>query len=337
MPQSNPMKALYNRLSEVGLSRRFVRETALPSWWEDEIAANAAGYAQGLLLLSRHLGLELSTLQEESLPLKLRDFGVCKYKKRDDVSEDELALARVMATRAAQLAAEATSEAPSPACTDAAEVRQQILDAEAPWVGLAQLIDYCWSVGIPVLHLDHFPKNARRPDGFAARVHGRAVIVLCRREKRTAWLLFILAHELGHISLGHIPEDGVLLDDHVEASSRDAEEQEANVFAISLLTGRVDKRYVAADRWPNANELASAARKIGQQQMVDPGHVALNYAHSMGGGFFPVGRAALNLLEPNANAIAIVREKMAERLDWSKLPEDSSEFLSRVTQHFSAS
>ena len=43
------MITLYQRLSAVGLTRRFVRETALPSWWEDEIAANAAGYAQGLL------------------------------------------------------------------------------------------------------------------------------------------------------------------------------------------------------------------------------------------------------------------------------------------------
>jgi hypothetical protein len=61
VPQPNPMKTLYQRLAAVGLTRRFVRETALPSWWEDEIAANAAGYAQGLLLISRHLGLELAS------------------------------------------------------------------------------------------------------------------------------------------------------------------------------------------------------------------------------------------------------------------------------------
>jgi hypothetical protein len=158
-----------------------------------------------------------------------------------------------------------------------------------------------------------------------------------RREKHAAWLLFILAHELGHIALGHIPENGVLLDDRVEESSRDSEERDANAFAITLLTGRPDKKYVASDRWLNAHELAEASKKTGRQQMVDPGHVALNYAHSMGKEFFPVGRAALNLLEPNANAIAVVRERMAECMDWSRLPEDSSEFLSRVTQHSSAS
>jgi len=111
--QANPMSSLYRRLSEVRLTRAYVRKTALPSWWDDEIAVNPTGYAQGLLLLSRHLGLELRSLQNEAVPVRLRDFGVCKYKKRTEVTEDELALARVMATRAAQLAAEAM---PTPAC-----------------------------------------------------------------------------------------------------------------------------------------------------------------------------------------------------------------------------
>lgn len=55
-----------------------------------------------------------------------------------------------------------------------------------------------------------------------------------------------------------------------------------------------------------------------------------------GADFYPVGVAALKVLEPEADAIGLVREKMAERLDWSRLPEDSSEFLLRVTQQGSA-
>lgn len=333
MPQANPMKNLYRRLSEVGLTRAFVRKTALPSWWDDEVAANPAGYAQGLLLLSRHLGLDLRSLQDEAVPVRLRDFGVCKYKKRAEVTEDELALARVMATRAAQLAAEAMPEPPASFPTSAGEFRQQILDRGASWVGLRELLDYCWSAGIPVLHLDHFPTNARRPDGFAARVHGRPVIVLCLKKKHMAWQLFILAHELGHIALGHITDDGALLDDRVDEASQDAEEKEANAFALELLTGRPDRQFVAGGRWPNAHELADCARQLGRQKMVDPGHIVLNYAHSMGNSFFAVGNAALNLLEPQADAVGEVRSKMAECLDWSRLPEDSSEFLMRVTRH----
>ena len=43
MPAINPMKKLYKRLSQVGLTRTFVRATALPSWWEDELALTPAG------------------------------------------------------------------------------------------------------------------------------------------------------------------------------------------------------------------------------------------------------------------------------------------------------
>lgn len=317
----------------MGLSRVFVKTTALPSWWDDEIAVNPSGYAQGLLLLSRHLGLDLASLQSESEPVRLREFGTCKFKKRSDVSEDDLALARVLATRAAQLAAAAVAVPPVAIPTNAGEIRHQILGDDAPWVGLGELLHFCWSIGLPVLHLDHFPRNAKRPDGFAARVNGRPVIVLCRHAKFSAWLLFILAHELGHLALGHVPEEGTLIDQGLDESSMDAEEQQANAFAIELLTGSSKQNFVASGRWPNAAGLAKAAREIGRKSMIDPGHIVLNYAHSMGKSFYPVALAALKVLDPHDDAVTKVRTKMAGNLDWSLLPEDSSEFLMKVTQH----
>ncbi len=331
MVKANPMLALYARLSRAGLTRNYVRGTALPGWWDDEVASTPAGYAQGLLLLARHLGLDIRSLQNDSSPIRLREFGLCKYKKREGVGEDELAMCRMMATRAGQLAAEAMSAPFEGIPASASEIRQTILDTGACWVGLPELLDYCWSVGIPVLHLDHFPKNARRPDGFVARVGGRPVVVLCIRKKQPAWLLFILAHELGHAALGHLTEDGSILDDRIDKESGDAEEMEANAFAIELLTGSPTYRLRAADRWPNAQGLAEEAKRIGRLEMIDPGHVVLNYAHSMGNGFFAVANAALTRLDPEANAIAFIRGVMADRLDWSNLPEDSSEFLMRVT------
>ena len=59
---------------------------------------------------------------------------------------------------------------------------------------------------------------------------------------------------------------------------------------------------------------------------------SISNKNGIGKSFFPVGNAALNLLEPNTDAVAKVRARMAENLDWSRLPEDSSEFLIRVTQ-----
>ncbi len=327
------MAALYRRLSRVGLTRQFVRSTALPGWWDDEIADSPSGYAEGLLLLSRHLGLELATLQDESASLALRHFGPCKFKRTTNVTDDELALARAMATRAAQLAGAAMTKAMKtlPAC--AAEVRQQILDRGKPWVSLDALVDYCWSVGVPVLHLSRFPPKIKKMHGLAAKVNGRPVIVLSRNQKHTAWLLFILAHELGHIVKGHISDNGVLLDERVEEDNDlDAEEAEANAFAIELLTGKPRCRFQAVGRWPSAEELAQDARSIGGQNRIDPGHIVLNYGHAMGKDFFAVANAALNLLEPKADAVGLICSYMAARLDWSNLPEDSCEFLMRITR-----
>jgi hypothetical protein len=327
------MVGLYKRLSRIGLTRTYVKNTVLPGWWDDELASNPAGYAQGLLLLSRHLGLDLASLQEDGVPVRLREFGPCKYKKREEVNKDELALCRMMATRAAQLAATAMEHLPKPVPSSAAEIRQTILDSGAPWVGLSQLLEYCWSVGIPVLHLDHFPNNARRPDGFAARVNGRPVIVLCLRKKQEAWQLFILAHEMGHIARGHIADEGTIIDDQVDKESPDSEEQEANAFAIELLTGSPTIRFRAEGRWPNAQELAERVEQLGRQLMIDPGHAVLNYAHSMGQDFYAVANAALARLDPHSDAIRTIREVLANRLDWSRLPEDSSEFLMRISWH----
>jgi hypothetical protein len=328
---ANPIKSVYKRLRDVGLTKHYVTKVALPSWWDDSLAENPAGYAQALMIPSRHLGLDLKTLQQPDSPLRLRDFGVCKYKKRKGTEDAELLLSRVIATRAAQLAGAALEKDYVPAPSSAGDIRQTILD-RAPWVGLEELLDYCWSIGIPVLHVNYFPRGAKRPDGFALRLHGRPVIVLCRNEKQPSWLLFILAHELGHVACGHVPEDGALLDERPQENEPDDEERQANQFGVELLTGKATTGIRAYDRWPNMRELAELATRYGQRNGIDPGHVVLNYAHTMGNGFFPVARGALGRLYPNVDAMEMVRNRLAANLDWERLPEDSSDFLMRIAR-----
>jgi len=329
--KTNPMAALYRRLREVGLTRPYIRKLILPEWWDDQTAENPAAMAEGLIFLSRHLGLDLATLRNPGVPLAFRGFGSCKFKKSKDATEDQLSLARAMATRAAQFANVATSEPFQPPPASAAQVRREILGQGAPWIGLEGLVDYCWSLGIPVIHLSSLPR-AKRPDGLAARVNGRPVIVLCKQTVYSAWMLFILAHELGHIALGHIEDDGVLIDEDMDHNEQDAEESAANAFAVELLTGDAAGCFRTSGNWPNAQQLATIAREVGRRMRVAPGHIVLNYAHSMGSGFWPVAHAALAILEPKKDALKMLRQKMAAHLDWSSLPEDSSEFLMRISQ-----
>jgi hypothetical protein len=328
---TNPMADLYRRLGAVGLTKPMVHRYILPDWWNDQVAKNPAGYAEGISFISRHLGLDLASLRDSGRLITYRESGICKFKKSKNATEDQLQMARSLATRVAHLVNAATPESCAPLPASATQMRQEILGQGHPWVSLRNLVDYCWSLGVPVVHLTSFLKS-KRPDGLAVRVRGRPIVVLCKKVRATAWLLFILAHELGHIALGHIPEDGALVDENVNTNEPDTEEDEANSFAIELLTGTKDCSFHSASRWPNAQRLAKRALEIGRELKIDPGHVVLNYAHTMGGEFFPVANAALSLLEPKKEALGIVRQKLAEHLDWSSLPEDSSEFLMRVTQ-----
>jgi hypothetical protein len=143
--------------------------------------------------------------------------------------------------------------------------------------------------------------------------------------------LFILAHEIGHIIRGHINSDGVLIDEHVDRSSTDAEEKAANAFALELLTGNPQSQVFAVGP-VSARALAKAAYQAGVYEQIDPGHLVLNYAYQMGSDCFAVANVALKLLEPHADAVGLVQSRMLTYLDKTRLSEDTYEFILRATQ-----
>ncbi len=304
---------------------------ALPTWWDDSLWNDPPSRAEGYIHLSRHLGIDIATLQNPSVALRLKDFGVCKYKKQAGTTDEELLLSRVIATRAAQLAVSAM-RLPHESVPPAAELRASILEQFSS-VGFSELLDYCWASGIPVLHVNNFPSDAKKkPMGFTLRANGRPAIVLCVEKSQPAWHLFILAHELGHLHHGHVPINGCLLDETIRKNESDAEEIQADRYAIELLTGKSTTCITADSRWPNANTLAEQAKDFGRRNHVDPGHAVLNCAHTIGGNFWGIANAALKILDPQADAISSINQRLAENLNWERLPEDSSEFLMRITR-----
>jgi len=52
----------------------------------------------------------------------------------------------------------------------------------------------------------------------------------------------------------------------------------------------------------------------------------------MGNDFFAAANAALKLLEPQADAVGLVRSRMHTHLDKTMLSEDTYEFILRATQ-----
>lgn len=324
------MQELYGRLRSRGYPRKFIQSHVLPSWWDDEAAASSAGLLEATFALSRNLGLDPASLRTPGQPISLLETLPRRLKKAADTDEHDVELTVNFAIQVARLVS-ATARAKLPTPATARDIRDAILGSGAPWIGLEELLEYCWTQSIPVVHLGVFPPNSCKVDGLAAKVPDGSAIVLCRNDKSKTIQLFILAHELGHIMCGHLGAGGAIIDGDVQNETRDDEENQADAFAVELLTGEKKFITVAAGRWPKADHLAAWAQQTGTSRHIYPGLLAANYGHSMPGNFWGVARAAQNKLESGVDARDVIRSKMNAGMDWEALPEDTAEFLARVT------
>src|SRR2546425_12976250 len=93
---NNPMQTVYDRLHQAGIGRSYVRKVVLPDWWDDEVALTKIGFLQGLGIIARHLGLELTPLHKKGrVEFQLRTGG--HFKKATGVSGIDLVLAQRIA------------------------------------------------------------------------------------------------------------------------------------------------------------------------------------------------------------------------------------------------
>ena len=324
----NKMKPVLDRLAEAGFRQSFVRRVVLPEWWDDEIALDEAGFQQGLGIIARHLGLELNPLFKGHV--EFRRLGSVHFKKSADVSDAELSVAQSVATQALWLTCSQTRKPFQRISESAAAIRHEIIGQGADAVNLENLLDYCWRNGVVVLHLSHFPSGARKMDGLVTIHEGRPGIVLCQNRQSPAWMVFHLAHELGHIARGHLKDRSVLVDQTVNPQSKDREEVEANRFAVELLTGDPNMQF-KAPYFMKAEQLADAAKSVGRRVRVDAGVVALNYAWHSERKVFALANAALKKIEGARSAVEIVRKGMVAGLNWDEIPEANREYLRKVT------
>ncbi|MFY9343327.1 MAG: ImmA/IrrE family metallo-endopeptidase [Planctomycetota bacterium] len=326
------MQGLYDKLRAIGLSTPYVRKRLLPDWWDDAAATSPAGFTEAVWILARHLGVDAIQLRDHATPVRLLANDRVHFKLRGETEPASVSLARSLAEQVARFVLLGAPPRGKDAPRDPLAIRARILETGAPWVGFAHLLDFCWGAGIPVAHIAELPASTKKMDGMAVSIAGRPAIVLTSRRRHASWQLFLLAHELGHVCCGHLDDGGTFVDVDVDEDSEDPREREANAFALALITGDAKTRVVPKARWPKADALAEAAQQLGRQRAVDPGHIVLNYAHSMAtGSFWGVANAALKLIRADGDPAAMIRERMAATLDWSNLPTEAAEFVARMT------
>lgn len=317
---TDTIQNLYSALRAHGLPKTAVR-AVLPSWWEDAIADTPAGLQQAKLIVAKALNLKIKPLVEEPPRVEFDLPEMRRFKLVKGTTEDDVQLAVALARSASKLVLSAYDhEFVRPG--SAAEVRQQILASGKPWVDLEGLLNYCWQAGIPVVHLASSLMK-RKMDGIAMATRGRPTIVLSSR-KACGYLLFHLAHELGHVALGHLDPNGAIVDNSIQedANGKDDAERAADDYALELLTGNQPRLTLTG--FYKAPVLAHMAIEYGKQHSIDPTHVVLNSAHN--GNFWALCTATLKVMSGDRKDQDLVNRLLLENVK-DELKEDSLSLL----------
>lgn len=179
-----------------------------------------------------------------------------------------------------------------------------------------------------MLYLPELPVS-KKMDVVVVDVNGRPVISLTKKHKHESELLFLLAHEMGHIFHRHLERGQTLIDMGMnEPNERDEQEKQANAFAIELLTGIEDTQYHSNGIPLKGNELAKAAKEKSIKSKVDPGHIALNWGNTTK--YWGSSKAALNFLYPAPDWEDYIKNKLCENIDEDEANEDQLDYLYKL-------
>jgi len=326
------MKDLYERLGERGFDSHFLKATVLPDWWDDKLAAVPGNRALAEAAVSKLLGFRIQHLRDPKTILPETPVGNFRLKRDKDVSVTDVRPSLFVVERLSKIIVPMLTPA-LPAFNGnirAAQIRKQILVMSAG-VDLSALVTFSWSAGVVVIHVDpgRLPKESKKFAGVAMYCGQTPVVVLASKKDGPPWLAFHLAHELGHLYLGHVkPGDPPLVDADIEKADNDEQEVQADEFANVLLTG-MPKPSLSSPYRLTGVKLAVEASKWGAQHGVDPGTVALVYARTRK--MWGPGQIALARLGYATGAHGIIGKELSKRLDLNNEMESAARFLSCLT------
>ncbi len=327
------VKTLYKRLAEIGLSKTFIQEQALPDWWDEGCDQLPGSAIEAAAYISRRLNLDIkSLLKVESKP-EFNQTCLPKFKAKSGSLPEDLIAAHCIASRVAEMLAYTCKPAIQVLPESPQLIRNKILKTQ-DFVDLKGLVTYCWEIGIPVVSFKKFPKSIRKFDGMVAFFGERPVILISHNQRSSAWLLFVLAHELGHIGKKHLTEASIV-DEQIKLESVDNEEIEANEYAGELLIEKSDITYYTPRRF-NGKQLAEYGQKMLRRDNVDPGVVILNYAWNKATQAatkeekniaWATASRALKIIEGDINAPQLINSLAQKYLDFDRLDTDSQDYL----------
>lgn len=330
MKNSDDARQLRARLTRAGFQGLAV-DAAWPKWWTEEAEASPSARAELRFSLARKLGLEPNSLLEDASEPRF----VWKDAKFKNLSAETAQEKAALVSFGIAIGAVLSASCRTPFVlggTSASNLRRSILSTKTSYVRLIDLLSTCWAVGVPVVHLRVFPFSQKRMAGMAVGTRNAAAILLGKDSEFPPHIAFYLAHEIGHVALGHVPNNSAIVDleehDDKPVSGDDEEEVAADRYALELLTGSPEPAVLPESTY-NASELARVSLRVSKEVGIEPGTLALCFGYSTND-WATANAAMRNIYSERKPVWREVNRVAVSQLDTDSLPEDFRHYLSTV-------
>jgi len=303
---------IYSQLRERGFDKSYSQKFLFPSWFKKQFLSNESELKK------------LATYLRENIFTSIKAYSF-QYKKNKSLQKQDIQTATEISILAANTI-DSVFNKPYKALPQKPKDIIHTLKKKSNVIELDTILDYLWESGIPVLYISQFPKKTKKMTAVSIMIQERPVIILSKSHKYPSWYLFELAHEIGHIALGHLKKEGIILDENLDMSSNDPMEKEADEFALSILEGNDLKSYFPTKLNPSG--LYGLAIGLSNKLKINPGFIILSYAKYKDN--YAIGNVALRLLGEEFNPSEYFINKIDKYLKVTKANKKKIEFLKKL-------
>lgn len=339
------LRDLWAATTDLGFSKSLVLRRLVPRRLRDRVEhVEAEGVAPGdeaalasqvAAFVARTFGLSASAILGPRRPaLSLAAVHTARFRASQSAHEDRLSAYAVYAHVLALLTIEATRHIETSAVPqDPRAVRRAILEKHGK-VTFESVLDYAWSLGIPVLPLN----DPAAFHGACWRADGRNVVALKQQTPAQARWLFDLLHELRHAAEDPDRDELAVIEESPLSAVRtgDPREDRADDFAEEVIFGgradEIAQTCVARSRG-RVDRLKRVATEVAEQENVDLGALANYLAHRLDdeNGIDWWG-AAQNLQADVSAAWSLARDTYLTRVRLSSVNEFDRDLLLRALE-----
>ncbi len=303
---------IYSQLRSRGFDKSYSQKFLFPSWLKKQFLSNESELKK------------LVTYLRENIFTSIENYSF-QYKKNKSLQKQDIQTATEISILAANTI-DSIFNKPYKTLPQKPKDIIHALKKKSNVIELDTMLDYLWESGIPVLYISQFPKKTKKMTAVSIMIKERPIIILSKSHKYPSWYLFELAHEIGHIALGHLKKEGIILDEKLDMSSVDPIEKEADEFALSILEGNDFKSYFPKKLNPSG--LHGLAIGLSNKLKVNPGFIILSYAKHVND--YAIGNAALRLLAEEISPSEHFLNKINKHLKPTKVNKEKVEFLKKL-------